>query len=43
LELGRALDVGEKERQGAGRQPSSHTHPTLILRLRAFAKTPATP
>ena len=41
LELRRALDVGEKECQGASRQPPPRTHPSLILRHRAFAKTQA--
>ena len=41
LELGRALDVGEKECEGAGRQPPPRTHPALILLHRAFAKTEA--
>ncbi len=42
LKLGRALDVREKEREGAGRQPSPLAHPSLILRFRAFAKMEAT-
>ncbi len=43
LELGRALDVGEKKREGAGRQPSPHTHAAWILRHLGFAKTAGTP
>ena len=41
LELGRALDVGEKECQGAGRQPPPRAHPALILLFLPFAKTRA--
>ena len=39
LELGRALDVGEKKREGAGRQPSLLAHLALIVSHPAFAKT----
>src|SRR5207245_11358930 len=41
LELGRALDIGEKECEGAGRQPPPLAHPLVILLLRELAKTEA--